>query len=444
MKVLVQLQASAVDSSAADMTSGLTSQWKDLISALPEIALDPNYLAEFHAEVQTSSQFAVAGMGNVQTHREEDHPMESVVLVRGDLPDDPVEMEETLELIRSTEQVVEVFSDPTIETGFLCANDPAQGTDADVAALLGSADLLANGLDGSGVSVAVVDTGINIAHLQTKGRQNALEVAESWNPRGVTTAPGQHPVNHGTMCAFDVGIVAPLATLLDHSVLLSRAPGGMAGLLSDAVLSYSSLLQTLLQQSPQDRRLVISNSWGMYSPRWDFPVGQPGNYSHSVVHPFFLVTNALIGAGADVLFASGNCGAECPDGRCGFGAGESICGANSYPNVLSVAGVSTTKERVGYSSQGPGVLSARKPDLAGYTHFAGSGVWPVDSGTSAACPVLAGYVAAIRTRYSSGELSPIELQTILYKTAEDLGTTGFDFDCGWGVPDAGALLAKLP
>ena len=50
----------------------------------------------------------------------------------------------------------------------------------------------------------------------------------------------------------------------------------------------------------------------------------------------------------------------------------------------------------------PGSLTHDKPDLASYTHFLGSeayGSGQPDSGTSAACPVLAGAVAALRSIY---------------------------------------------
>ena len=104
-----------------------------------------------------------------------------------------------------------------------------------------------------------------------------------------------------------------------------------------------------------------------------------------------------------------------------------------------MAGVDTRKRRVGYSSQGPGRLDPDKPGLSAYTHFLGSGVYPNDGGTSAACPVAAGVVAAVREKYPSSALSPAELRALLFKTAEDLGGTGFDHDFGWGVIDAQRL-----
>jgi subtilisin family serine protease len=148
----------------------------------------------------------------------------------------------------------------------------------------------------------------------------------------------------------------------------------------------------------------------MFSPDWDFPIGHPGNYSDNRAHPFNVIVASLEAAGADILFAAGNCGRDCPDGRCRFGTARPICGANSHPSVLSVAGVDTRKRRVGYSSQGPGRLDPDKPDLSAYTHFRGSGVYSSDGGTSAACPVAAGVVAAVRKKYPSSVLSPAELR----------------------------------
>jgi subtilisin family serine protease len=342
-------------------------------------------------------------------------------------------------------EVVGVFADPAIATCLVCPGAPAVGSDQDVAALLGVKALADAGMDGYRVPVAIVDTGINLAHLESKGRDPKFSTQRSWTPAGVATKPGKHPVGHGTMCAYDVGIAAPKATLVDHAILLSETPGETAksGLLSDAVLAFSKLLG-IVQAIPASRRaLVVNNSWGMFDPAWDFPVGHPGNYSDNPAHPFNVIVASLEAAGADILFAAGNCGRDCPDGRCRFAATQPICGANSHPSVLSVAGVDTRKRRVGYSSQGPGRLDPDKPDLSAYTHFRGSGVYPSDGGTSAACPVAAGVVTAVREKYPSSVLSPAELRALLFKTAEDLGGTGFDHDFGWGVIDGTALAAAL-
>jgi hypothetical protein len=99
--------------------------------------------------------------------------------------------------------------------------------------------------------------------------------------------------------------------------------------------------------------------------------------------------------------------------------------------------------RLGYSTQGPGRLDSDKPDVCAYTHFDGSEVYSADSGTSAACPVAAGVVAAIRSRYPAAELPPSQLKNLLRRSARDIGMQGFDFDHGFGVIDTAALLNAL-
>src|SRR3989449_5849847 len=108
-------------------------------------------------------------------------------------------------------------------------------------------------------------------------------------------------------------------------------------------------------------------------------------------------------------WSSDVCSSDLPDPRCGkgdTGPGASIHGANSHPDVFTVAAVTVTDRRLGYSSQGPGALYSRKPDLAGFSHFKGSGIYPVDGGTSAASPVAAGVAAAPRPGFPTARRGP--------------------------------------
>jgi hypothetical protein len=219
----------------------------------------------------------------------------------------------------------------------------------------------------------------------------------------------------------------------------------MGGLLSDAVLGYAFLYRILNgPRRPGDfHSMVVSNSWGMFQMTWDFPVGDPRNYSDNPKHPFNRIVATLEEAGADVLFAAGNCGHECPDSRCGTEQDQGIYGANSHPQVLTIAGVDIRKNRVGYSTRGPGHLLKDKPDVCGFTHFKGSGVYPADSGTSAATPVVAGLMAALRSKFPTGTAAtPAMVRGAFTRTAEDRGSIGFDFEYGWGIVN-GPKLAGL-
>jgi hypothetical protein len=328
-------------------------------------------------------------------------PEGGVCVVRGFV--DEIEFDRVERENRLPDGNTRFFSDPEIGLTPTCGSDPPVGTAGDVRRRLGLGRLQRLGMDGDGVAVAVVDNGINLDYLRTRGLSPELDVHLSWSPLR-TVRPGQAPVDHGTMCAFDAAIAAPDATLLDFAILQSTRRGGsvMDGILSDAVQAYGVLLNMMLLADDERpfHSLVVSNSWGMFHPSWDFPPGHPGRYADNPNHPFNVIVGSLAAAGADILFAAGNCGPSCPDRRCQGNTRNTITGANSHPDVVTVAGVDTSGAVVGYSSVGPGALTAQKPDLATYTHFLGSeafGIGEPDSGTSAACPVMAGVVAALRS-----------------------------------------------
>ncbi|GGO23113.1 hypothetical protein GCM10010116_46650 [Microbispora rosea subsp. aerata] len=445
MRVLIQMRPSP-DLVAAVADPSVPSTTSDVADGLPGVVLDHSY-----APVAVPRPMPAAPGGDPLSLNQplvfSMAPQDASVVVRGEIADDEVASRMAL-LPAARRDVVAVYADPAIETTLTCAGDPAVGDWHDVERLLCVPDLAAEGLDGSGVPVAVVDTGVNAAYLKAaRGQDVAVDQERSWSPQSVSGTPGDFPVDHGTMCAFDALIAAPKASILDVPVLLTRRRGGstLDGLLSDAIAAYAHLREVLDAQPAESRALVVTNSWGSFSPRWDFPPGSPGNYSDNPAHPFNLIVGSLAEAGADILFAAGNCGRQCPDGRCAY-PDRPIVGANSHPRVLSIGGVDTTGTRVGYSSQGPGRLAGRKPDLCAYTHFAGSGALgddEPDSGTSAACPVAAGLVAAVRSRWPSTVLSTAQLRTLLRRTADDRSAVGYDYDYGYGVVDAAGVIAAL-
>lgn len=371
-------------------------------------------------------------------------PESTTYVVRGEIE------EEDVDALRAHEAVIGVFADPLIEPCPICPNSLPLGDHLDVESLLCTKNLHSCGMDGSGVLVAVVDSGVNLEYLKGKGKTPDFNASWSWAWSSALT-PGSVPVKHGTMCAFDVCIAAPKCTLLDIVLLrpLETTPAGLGALLSDAVKAYSHLLDIMLlpRRVGELRSMVVNNSWGMFHPSWDYPPGDPANYSDNPNHPFNKAVGSLDVAGADILFAAGNCGADCPDDRCKGVTSNAIYGASGHPQVLTVAGVDTSKQRVGYSTIGPGRLTHNKPDISGYTHFVGSGVYMADGGTSAATPVVAGVVAAVRSKRPHNPAdfttSPASIRSLVTSTAEDLGTSGFDFQHGHGVVDGCELGFKL-
>ena len=335
-----------------------------------------------------------------------------------------------------------VHSDPVIGGFPVDMADPAVGTHGDVWKVHGGPELVARGLDGAGVHLAIVDTGLNLATLAAPSLP-LLAANGNWAPPGRT--PGRMTEGHGSMCAFDARILAPKSTLVDCAVT-SQQPT-FPTVLSNALIAYEGLLNLLKGMPAHARALVINNSWGLVKAGDDDP---PGSYSAGAHHPFTAKVRELTAAGADVVFAAGNFGDAREATARGF-ADKTICGANSDGSVITVAGVDVSRQRASYSSRGPGQLTAQKPDLAACTHFWGyfgrtsTKQTTPDSGTSAACAVLSGLIAAIRTRYPAAKLSPADLRRRLRDASrQPAGPAGFNLELGAGVIDVPALLGALP
>jgi len=103
-------------------------------------------------------------------------------------------------------------------------------------------------------------------------------------------------------------------------------------------------------------------------------------------------------------------------------------------------GISGSHTRLGYSSQGPGDLADRKPDVAAYSHFAGSGVYQADGGTSASCPVAAGVVAALRQKWP--KITPAAMKGIVQMSTKT-GPSAWSYDLGFGILNAKLALTQV-
>jgi hypothetical protein len=93
-------------------------------------------------------------------------------------------------------------------------------------------------------------------------------------------------------------------------------------------------------------------------------------------------------------------------------------------------------------------MPAEKPDITAYTHFLGSeafGANSPDSGTSAACPVAAGCIAALRTKVSHSITPPGALMAQIRLTARQVAPNpiGWNRDYGHGIIDPITLAQSL-
>src|SRR5215510_4310581 len=396
------------------------------------------------------------------------HPKESKrFLVRGLIE---VKEPDTIPVFIDNESAggpARVFSDPAIGAYRMRGINRPVGDTARVRERLQSPMLNDKGLDGAGVAIAIVDSGIYRPRLTRQlGFEPSLDEANSWRPDHVATQPGMHRLGHGTMCAYDALIAAPKATLIDVPMLIDRPPADhtVSATVSAAVDAYRHLINKwIIGPRPNYKALVVSNSWGIFNPGLDdFPPEHEGRFIDNPNHPFRSQIQRLSGAGVDIVFCGSNCGPECTSPACLSQTSKMIMGANAYPEVLTVGGCDTDNDVIGYSSRGPArpmFPSAevqqrpeleRKPDISAYTHFLGSKTrcnYLPDTGVSAACPVAAGCIAALRTKVSPAETPPDALFSVIKQTARggnDAGPGGiWNEKFGHGIIDPAAAARTL-
>ncbi len=313
-----------------------------------------------------------------------------------------------------------------------CDPDVAKGTMADVATYLGVPDIWAAGFRGTGIVVGVVDGGILAVGRTPSGKVSRVIGGFPTNDWGTVARWGEH----GCMTATDTLGMAPDAQLYDIRI---SDPATASGSISAALQGYQwAIDQHALNGTPH----ILTNSWGMYQEAW------ATDYASDPAHPFTRKVVEALDRGILVLFAAGNCGDTCPDGRCGPDNGPSrdIWGANGHPRVITVGAVNKNEEFVGYSSRGPAALDANKPDICSVTHFEGyfpgvNSTFPTDSGTSAATPILAGVVAVLKQAKPSATQD--EIKDCLKRTAKDIGMAGWDQHSGTGIVRAKQALDAL-
>ena len=249
-------------------------------------------------------------------------------------------------------------------------------------------------------NVVIVDQGLNWDYIDYLGGH----FVGGWHLAGASE-PGEYPVGHGSMLARNILKVAPDAAIYDLPIIPDDIDDEQK-FLSTVHAAFNQVLASIhhLQKVDTDearwhRPWVFVNAWAVFNKGLEQP---KGDYTRRLKHKF----NQLITQMApefDMIFAAGNCGQFCPSRRCGaddVGPGHSIIGANSHPDVLTVGAVRADGMWLGYSSQGPGALSQDKPDLCAASQFReDDDAAAVNTGTSAACAMAAGVVAAFRSQY---------------------------------------------
>lgn len=363
---------------------------------------------------------------------------EKAVIVRGAIEKSKVEE------IKSHPDVLDVYMDVEIAPfsscsaagtvmdasamngGFECNTEEAIGNALDVTAYLGVDQIWGQGFLGKGIVIGIVDSGIEATGRAVNGKvPNVIGgfPVDSW---GKWSDPTWNM--HGNMTATDALLTAPEAKLYDLRIAGQDTPATI----SNALQAFSwAINQHRIDGTPH----ILSNSWGNYQKAWD------ERYATEPNHPFTRKVEEAISEGILVLFAAGNCGQTCPNWKCqnDYGAGKSIWGANGHPSVMTVGAASVKGKVLGYSSIGPAALDPKKPDFCGIAHF--KGYLPIDSGTSAACPIVAGVVALLKQ--AKPTLTQEQAKQVLMNTAKSVGTEEWNNFSGSGIIQAKAAFDQV-
>ena len=305
------------------------------------------------------------------------------------------------------------------------------------------------GLTGKGVNVAIVDQGLSAERLGV----NKIEGWEVHDIKPGKTRPeaGRPHGGHGMLVAANIRAVAPEVTFFDLPMLpLNKITDVPKFFNETANEAFERMLDGIAANRKSGKwpgPWVIVNAWAIYDTTSD-PEGR-GHYANNPLHPFNRLVDRAVAEGHDVVFGAGNCGEFCSDGRCGphdRGPGRSILGANSHPGVLTVGAVRSDTIWLGYSSQGPGQpafgkKAERKPDLCAPSNFLqDDDAATANGGTSTACALAAGVIAALRTRWKT--LPPATMKAALNDTATPLGN-GWNERTGHGVLNARGAYDRL-
>lgn len=334
--------------------------------------------------------------------------------------------------------------------------------------LIGASALTASPpiLRGQEVNLVIMDQGFSLPRL--KEAISGLRYGGGFPLKligGPPVDPGKAPpTGHGTMVARNALALAPEARIWDFPMIpkrITNVTGYISWACAALVWLYTIIFLHRLQSQLLGRPVrpwVLSNAWGIPDRRFEIPRGTytttPGN-----------LFNVMVGWANDLLhvdqvYAAGNCGQFCPVARCGpgdRGPGRSIWGANSHPKVLSVGAVRADGIWLGYSSQGPGQKEFveapavnMKPDLCAPSQFVDDDDAAfVSSGTSAACGIAAGAIAALRSAggpaANAAAVTPDAIRALLRTTANQTEPgAAWNIRLGYGILDLSRAVPQLP
>ncbi len=276
------------------------------------------------------------------------------------------------------------------------------------------------GLDGAGVRVGSIDSGVDADHPDLKGKVVAWRDFVNGRPAPYDdNGHGTHTI--GTMVGGSAG-GAPIGVAPGAKVVVAKA------LPADGKVTISTLLAAAQWITDPDGNPMTDDAPQVVNASWGTALGEGGE-------PLRRLIARWRELGIVPVAAAGNTG---PEGT--------VLAPAVYPESLAVGALGPWGGVAPTSARGaPGPTAALKPDLAApgrqIVSAEPGGGWLRLSGTSMAAPHVAGAIALLRQ--ADPALSVNRIEQILRETARDAGAPGPDRRSGAGAIDLQAAAAEL-
>jgi uncharacterized repeat protein (TIGR01451 family) len=280
------------------------------------------------------------------------------------------------------------------------------------------------GIDGRGVVVANIDSGVDSQHPALARRYRG------YNPKGLpqhagnwidTTNEGyRYPGDahgHGTHTMGTMVGEGGIGVAPGAQWIAVRAFDNQGRALDSWI---HAAFQWILAPAgdPALAPDVVNNSWGT---------------DDGAMLNFWDDLEAVRAAGIVPVVSAGNMGPQ----------RGTVSAPASYPAALAVGALDDTDMVTAFSSRGPSPFGEVKPEVvapgAGVRSSFPGGTYGLNTGTSMAAPHVAGLVALLRQ--ADPTLSVDQIERIITSTARALSAFPPDNDAGWGLVDAYAAVA---
>lgn len=261
------------------------------------------------------------------------------------------------------------------------------------------------GYQGSGVIVAVLDTGIDTDHPDLEAN-----IIEGWNfvdnNNNVSDLDGHGTMVSGIIAAVannGIGIVGVSPNVSIIPLKVSTSSGG----------SWIDLNKAIRHAADNGANIIVMSLGGNYS-RLSRPTEAAINYAYQ--------------EGCILVAAAGNNNSSEPFYPAAY---EEVVAVSTIDQNDTKAGFSNFGSYIDFCAPGVDILTTWKDEAYAY-----------GSGTSFSAPFVVGVAALMLSKYP--QLSAEDVIETLRVQAEDLGEEGWDQYYGWGLVDAYSAVTHTP